>query len=323
MKRLSMVMLLALCVPLLTDVSYAGYANTTPAQDAYGQIVRIAGGSTCKATAAPPSYSEGDEVPLSCELDGDLRTNSTGGGVGGGDASLAEQQAQTGLLTTIDADTGNIAAGVGATTDEESTAGGEGTISAKLRNATALLDTSNTTLSTLNSKLPSAGALADDTSNPTTTGVASYNMCFDGTTWDRCVKASAGQGAADSATQRVVIAQGATACPNYIAISQTADTTLVSGTASQYFYICSIILVAGAAEVVSLWEGTGTACGTGSTAVLGSTTEANGLSISANGGFSAVSGVPFLRTATTANDICLRQSGSNRVSGVITYYKAP
>lgn len=32
-----------------------------------------------------------------------------GGGVGGGDASLAEQQTQTGLLTTIDADTGNIA----------------------------------------------------------------------------------------------------------------------------------------------------------------------------------------------------------------------
>lgn len=35
-----------------------------------------------------------------------------GGGVGGGDASLAEQQTQTGLLTTIDADTGTIAGAV-------------------------------------------------------------------------------------------------------------------------------------------------------------------------------------------------------------------
>lgn len=176
---------------------------------------------------------------------------------------------------------------------------------------------------TADTEMPAAATLADDTANPTVPGVASFNMCFDGSTWDRCTKATAGQGAVDPATQRVTVAQGATACPNYIAISQTADATLVSGTASQYFYICSIILVAGAAEVVSLWEGTGTACGTGSTAILGSTTEANGLSLAANGGFTMVSGVPFLRTATTANDLCLRQSGTNRVSGVITYYKAP
>ena len=187
----------------------------------------------------------------------------------------------------------------------------------------ANVNSSNELLTNANTELPAAATLADDTANPTVPGVASFNMCFDGTTWDRCTKATAGQGAVDTATQRVTVAQGATACPNYIAISQTADTTLVSGTSSQYFYICSIILVAGAAEVVSLWEGTGTACGTGSTAILGSTTEANGLSLAANGGFTMVSGVPFLRTATTANDICLRQSGTNRVSGVITYYKAP
>ena len=187
----------------------------------------------------------------------------------------------------------------------------------------ANVNSSNELLTNANTELPAAATLADDTANPTVPGVASFNMCFDGTTWDRCTKATAGQGAVDTATQRVTLAQGATACPNYVAISQTADTTLVSGTSSQYFYICSIILVAGAAEVVSLWEGTGTACGTGSTAILGSTTEANGLSLAANGGFTMVSGVPFLRTATTANDICLRQSGTNRVSGVITYYKAP
>ena len=187
----------------------------------------------------------------------------------------------------------------------------------------ANVNSSNELLTNANTELPAAATLADDTANPTVPGVASFNMCFDGTTWDRCTKATAGQGAVDTATQRVTLAQGSTACPNYVAISQTADTTLVSGTSSQYFYICSIILVAGAAEVVSLWEGTGTACGTGSTAILGSTTEANGLSLAANGGFTMVSGVPFLRTATTANDICLRQSGTNRVSGVITYYKAP
>lgn len=120
MKRVLMGLML-LSSLFLSNVSHAGYAegtpfsagntNTTPAPDAYGQIVRIVGGSKCKATAAPPSYSEGDEVPLSCELDGDLRTNATGGG-GSGDASLAEQQTQTGILGTIDADTGTIAGAV-------------------------------------------------------------------------------------------------------------------------------------------------------------------------------------------------------------------
>ena len=336
-------------------------------------------------------------------LDVKCLAGCTGGG-GAGDASLAEQQAQTAILTTIDDDTGTIAKavkaedgahssgqtgipfwgvrndsasttltdangdytpiatdsngrlfvnavssifsvtpGTGATAlgkaeDAAHASGDTGVMSLCVRAASATdrsagatdgdyepcaVDANGKLWTNADTEMPAAATLADDTTNPTVPGVASFNMCFDGTTWDRCTKATAGQGAVDTATQRVTLAQGSTACPNYIAISQTADTTLVSGTSSQYFYICSIILVAGAAEVVSLWEGTGTACGTGSTAILGSTTEANGLSISANGGFSAVSGTPFLRTATTANDICLRQSGANRVSGVLTYYKAP
>ena len=40
-----------------------------------------------------------------------------------------------------------------------------------------------------NTEMPDAATLADATSNPTVPGVASFNMCFNGTTWDRCVKA--------------------------------------------------------------------------------------------------------------------------------------
>jgi len=258
--------------------------------------------------------SNGDYSPVATDSTGRLYVNSVGtvaavvAGTGATHIGKAEDAAHT---------TGDTLVGIATkrTDTAASSAGTDGDY--------ATLNTDATGRVWANTEMPDAATLADDTSNPTVPGVASFNMCYDGTNWDRCTKATAGQGAVDTATQRVTIAQGATACPNYIAISQTADTTLVSGTSSQYFYICSIILVAGAAEVVSLWEGTGTACGTGSTAILGSTTEANGLSVSANGGFSAVSGIPFLRTATTANDICLRQSGTNRVSGVLTYYKAP
>lgn len=123
-----------------------------------------------------------------------------------------------------------------------------------------------------------------------------------------------------SADQMTVIPAGnGIACPSYVAISQTADTQLVAGNTGEVFFICAIHIIAAAAEVVSLWEGTGTACGTGSAAIIGSTTEANGVSLAANGGFAMGGGVPFLRTATTANALCLRQSGTSRVSGFISY----
>jgi hypothetical protein len=38
---------------------------------------------------------------------------------------------------------------------------------------------------TFTGRFPAAGALADNTTNPTTTGIATYLMLFDGTTWDR------------------------------------------------------------------------------------------------------------------------------------------
>ena len=72
-----------------------------------------------------------------------------GGGGGAGDASLAEQQAQTGLLTTIDADTGNIAAGVGAPSDSAPAAGGEGSIAAQLRRLTTDIDAVKTAVQLL------------------------------------------------------------------------------------------------------------------------------------------------------------------------------
>jgi hypothetical protein len=49
---------------------------------------------------------------------------------------------------------------------------------------------------TIDSELPAASALADNTSNPTTPSVAAFIMCYDGSTWDRCT-----QGTTTEATQ--------------------------------------------------------------------------------------------------------------------------
>lgn len=276
--------------------------------------VSPAAADTCLSQSSVPTFSSGQSVPQVCDQHGtqkvmtvDADGNYVAGGGGGGASTIAD----------------GADAALGSTTDAEATAGGTGTVSAKLRNATSLIDAGNTTLSTLNAKLPSAGALADDTANPTTTGVAAYNMCYDGSTWDRCVKADAGAGNVTSATQRVVLANNSIPCTSFIAVSQADDATVITGTASQYIYICSIVLVGAASEVINIIEGTGTVCGTGTTVIAGSSTQANGMSFAANGGFSAVSALPFMRTSTLADNLCITQSGTSRVSGWISYTKAP
>jgi hypothetical protein len=104
------------------------------------------------------------------------------------------------------------------------------------------------------------------------------------------------------------------------AISLTADTVIIAAVASKKNYICSISIVAGAAEIVSITEGTGSTCGTNEAALAGSTTDANGMSFAANGGIAANGGNATVIAGITANvDTCMNVSGSNRVSGFVTW----
>lgn len=105
-----------------------------------------------------------------------------------------------------------------------------------------------------------------------------------------------------------------------VAISQTATTRLVVGIPGQRIFVCALRLVAAAAEIPSFIEGTVASCGTGTTAVSGSTTAANGESYQANGGFSAGGGSgSIMVTNKPGNDLCLQQSGANRLAGNIVY----
>lgn len=89
----------------------------------------------------------------------------------------------------------------------------------------ANVNSSNELLTNANTELPAAAALADTTSNPTVPGVGSYNMCWNGSTWDRCTKATAGNGAVDTATQRVTIANDSTGNLATIGTSITPGTS--------------------------------------------------------------------------------------------------
>lgn len=149
----------------------------------------------------------------------------------------------------------------------------------------------------------------------TTPILASVN---DGTNTAKVEAASTAAAAADKA---LVVAQSpniAEQCPSILAISQTSSTDVLTST--NKLHICSIVLVSATAQSIALIEGTGTVCATGTPiALIGSTTVANGPALAANGGFVVAAGIPWLKTQTTAHHLCVLQSGTGNLSGVITY----
>jgi uncharacterized phage-associated protein len=111
---------------------------------------------------------------------------------------------------------------------------------------------------------------------------------------------------------------------NDVAISQTATARYITGRPYLRWIICQIRIVAGAAEITSEWEGTGTTCGTGTIAHSGSTTAANGESFAANGGYqSGGTGAGVSAAFSPDTDFCIAQNGTSRVSGKISYVWAP
>lgn len=107
---------------------------------------------------------------------------------------------------------------------------------------------------------------------------------------------------------------------NFKPVSITTGTQLITGTAAQNVYICSIDLVVGAADNVALVEGTGTVCATGIAGMAGGTTAATGWNFAANGGLTKGDGFHAqYKTATQADNVCLLVSGAAQVSGSLTW----
>lgn len=110
-------------------------------------------------------------------------------------------------------------------------------------------------------------------------------------------------------------------CTSKVNIDQVTSTQAITGVASQFIHICSVVLVSATAQLVSVVEGTGAICATGIQGLMGGTSAS--MSFAANGGVASVSGVPWLRTQVVADNVCVLQSGAGNVSGVITYISKP
>lgn len=103
-------------------------------------------------------------------------------------------------------------------------------------------------------------------------------------------------------------------------ISLTANTQIITGTASKQTYICSINIVVAAATNVAIVEGTGSTCGTGTAGMAGGSTAATGWNFAANGGLTLGNGDSWvIKTATAADNVCILVSAANQVSGSIKY----
>ena len=94
---------------------------------------------------------------------------------------------------------------------------------------------------------------------------------------------------------------GGRLCTSKIAINQTTGTQIVTGSAGNKIYICSVVLITAADQSISLVEGTGTVCATSIAAVMGGTTAS--ISLVAQGGLSAVEAFAWLSTATAASNL--------------------
>jgi hypothetical protein len=118
-----------------------------------------------------------------------------------------------------------------------------------------------------------------------------------------------------NAAQGAIVAGTNAGCPNTLAVNQTTSTDL--HTMSATGYICSIVLVSASQQGISINEGTGSVCGTGTAYLLGGS--GGTTQVAANGGFSATSFMPIIQMKVSADHLCLIQSGAGNVSGFITY----
>lgn len=225
--------------------------------------------------------------------------------------------------------------GIGDTADAAATAGSTGSVNAKLRLATDLLNQINTSLSL---GIPISNGSTTDTDDGTIAGgqssvalTAAVPYGYDGTNNVRVRAKGSVPGSTevgqvtrpfmptDGTSSTIIDAcESSTATISYVPVAITATSVLKTGTASKKIYVCSLFLMAAAAENFSIIEGTGSTCGTSTLAVIGSTTAAAGMNTAANGGFVLpASKSSWASTTVNANDLCLIKAGAVQVSGVL------
>lgn len=209
-----------------------------------------------------------------------------------------------------------------------------------------VIDASGQIKAAVDTEMPAAAALADNTANPTVPGVAAYIMCYDGSTWDRCQGGLTDTDDASIARSQVpslVVAEtyvddgvswvrnfadpcarGAkTFLPINISTATTTEITPSLAGASTHYYVCSLVLVTNATNIVTLVDDDSDGCGSPTSGLSGGTTTA-GWTFAANGGLTFGNGASSVfKTGGTNRVICLVTSAATQLSGTMTVVAAP
>jgi hypothetical protein len=111
----------------------------------------------------------------------------------------------------------------------------------------------------------------------------------------------------------------------HIVNMSTATTVeIANAVASQFFYICSVNLVAAAAQTIAIGEDDTDGCGSMTAGLAGGATAATGWSFAANGGIALGTGAStVLKTGTANRYLCVITGQAQQISGTISYVSAP
>ncbi len=174
-------------------------------------------------------------------------------------------------------------------------------------------------------ELPAATAAADNTANPTAPFVLSANMCWDGSTWDRCAAADGGAGAVSSATARVTLAsddpsQTGGSVSYRTATGVTEDETEVKATAGRLL-AATLTNTNAAARYFRCYNLTAAATTPGaSTVLLGFAVPGGGVPVSVTFGPGAAFSTALTCTLTTgAADTDVAEVAANEVKWTLVY----
>jgi hypothetical protein len=288
---------------------------------------------------------------------------------GAGDASAANQVTGNASLASIDgkmvagagavgASTQRVVAAtdspevatLGAVADAAATQGSTGSVSAKLRTVTSQLNTTNTSLGTIDAGIPAAlGAAAMAAAMPVTIATDDARIGIVTETAPGTDTASSGlngrlqriaqnlttlntsvntapnyEATKDAAVPTRVLAIGARIGANEDAVAQgattvainvsTATTTqLVALSGTTKIYVTGLAVIAGGTGNITLVYGTGSSCGTGTTSLSGA------IPLVANAGFTLGSGLGAVLMVPAGQALCITTSAAVQMSGFVTY----
>jgi hypothetical protein len=106
--------------------------------------------------------------------------------------------------------------------------------------------------------------------------------------------------------------------------SSAATVEIANSVASEFFYICSVNLVAAAAQTIAIAEDDTDGCGSLTAGLHGGATAATGWSFAANGGIALGNGSStVMKTSTAARYLCFITGQAAQISGTIAYVSAP